>query len=39
MRGPFVTWANHRAGADGGMTILFHAERAWPAAVQHGRSS
>jgi hypothetical protein len=28
---------NYRAGADGGMTILFHAERAWPAATQHGR--
>ena len=40
-----VSWAgpsmnsrsNDRAGADGGMTVLFHAERACPAAAQHGR--
>src|ERR1019366_2689592 len=38
MRPPFVIWANYRAGADGGMTVLFHAERDWPAAAQHGRS-
>ena len=29
--------ANNRAGADGGMTVLFHAERGCPAAAQHGR--
>jgi len=30
-------WPNKRAGGDGGMTVLFHAERPWPAAPHHGR--
>lgn len=29
--------ANKRAGGDGGMTVLFHAERIRPDAPQHGR--
>ncbi len=29
--------ANNRAGADGGMTVLLHAEPACPAAAQHPR--
>jgi len=33
------TRANKRAGADGGMTVLFHAERACPAAAQHERKA
>ena len=33
-----VTLLNNRAGADGGMTVLFHAERACRAAAQHERS-
>ena len=33
----FMKLANNRAGADGGMTVLFHAGRACPAAAQHGR--
>jgi hypothetical protein len=28
---------NKRAGGDGGITVLFHAGRAYPAAPQHGR--
>jgi hypothetical protein len=39
MRWPLVNYANYRAGADGGMTFLFHVERPWPAAAQHGRSA
>jgi hypothetical protein len=31
--------SDHCAGADDGMTVLFHVERPWPAAAQHGRSS
>ena len=33
----FLNWPNNRAGADGGMAVLFHLERACPAAAQHGR--
>ena len=29
--------ANYRAGADGGMTVLLHAERARPALPEHSR--
>ena len=32
-----MTTPNYRAGADGGMTVLFHAEHPSPAAAQHGR--
>jgi hypothetical protein len=32
---PVKVRANKRAGGDGGLTVLFHAGRAWPAAPQH----
>ena len=31
--------SQQRAGGDGGITVLVHAGRAWPAAPQHGRSA
>ena len=30
---------NERAGGDGGVSSLLHAERLWPAAPQHERSA
>jgi hypothetical protein len=30
--------SNKRAGGDGGIPVLFHTGRAWPAAPQHERS-
>jgi hypothetical protein len=30
--------ANKRDRGDGGIPVLLHAERAWPAAPQHDRS-